>query len=218
VPTRELLDSVEAAVAGAVRVTLSEVQSDEAETEPSVTDRLAARIKDRLALIPGVDASVRTLRDRGRGAAEKEFGADLLVVVKVHDDGDTVTKGLFAQAKWDQDGLSIDAADPPGGEQPVMVRAVSDNLRKQCVDMLRVSDESVVLLYGTDEAVTVRASAVIAPSAIGTRLPGAPLPGLIRSMAECTRGDTAIGDVTSATLRQVLQDRSVRTGLLVDVQ
>ena len=74
-----------------------------------MTSRLAARIEDSLdGLAVGgvtIHASVRTLQDRGRGAAEKRYGADLLIVPRIDVGGTQVTKVYWS---------SPSAAEPTG--------------------------------------------------------------------------------------------------------
>lgn len=80
--------------------------------EPEITSRLCQRMEDKLdgKTIDGYKFHViaQSLPDRGPQSIEKLIGADLFFSVSLHDeDGDGFDKGIFIQAKYD-DNIDID--------------------------------------------------------------------------------------------------------------
>lgn len=76
----------------------------------------------------GIHWTSKVLTDRGRGAQENIFGADLLGVLKISVKNFIVKKGFLAQAKLIKPGRSPNFKD----------------LKKQCEKMLKISPASFV--------------------------------------------------------------------------
>lgn len=85
------------------------------ENEPTFSVQLATRLQDCLndLLIEGhrIQVSIRTVQDRGRGAAERRYGTDLVVIVRIDTDEVSVAKGLLVQAKNEgSEGVHVEGA------------------------------------------------------------------------------------------------------------
>ncbi len=120
-------------------------------TEPSLTDRLLGALE--MAFESGIESdgyhlNVRTLRDRGPNAPEREFGADLVSVLRVNIAEFELSKGFLAQAKMaGRGGVRVRHL---GREVPhvLMSRTAHDagdptSLYSQCRQMLAVSPDSL---------------------------------------------------------------------------
>ena len=136
-------------IADAADRTVEEFRNGLVEQEPAITDRLLARMTDAAVrtdeLIEGIRASLdgftlkgvrwtaKTLTDRGRGAQEKEYGADFMGVLAIELPEYSVRKGFLAQAKiaW------------PDMRWPEPER---ERMRGQCRQMLELSPASFVFL------------------------------------------------------------------------
>ena len=84
---------------------------------------------------PYISWHAKTLRSaRGKGAEEKEFGADVLGVLTINDRQYSVAKGFLCQAKRAEPDKSFSKRE-------------WNRLREQCDAMLAVSPDSFVLCY-----------------------------------------------------------------------
>jgi len=167
---RDLSKHIEKAAAIAVE----DLQEGIVETEPSLTDRFIGAMEGRLSTleIGGYRFKIRTLRDRGRGAPEHEFGADLVGVLDVDIPSYKVSKGFLAQAKLANKG-EITVKLPgscPGYEYPEITVSIprdpsSSRLVSQCKQMLSVTPDSYVFVYSQFGIFVIPASAItsIAP-------------------------------------------------------
>lgn len=159
------INSVRTAIEHASQITRNGLAAGEIETEPTFTDRMIGAFKTVVEANPeyrGYKFGIRTLRDRGPGAAEHEFGADFCAVLKVEIEDFSIEKGFLAQAKLSgRGGVSVRAGGP-GVYSTVMVSATAGDrtLRAQCDQMLAVTPDSYVVVYDYDDILVVPASSV----------------------------------------------------------
>lgn len=154
---RQVGDTIEDAVGR----TLANAAAGLSENETDMTSRLAARIEDSLngLQVGGVTihAAVRTLQDRGGGAAEKRYGADLLIVLRLDVGGTRVTNGVLVQSKRSgTDGVRLS-----GDRRVTMTTStVSGHLRQQCRKMRSHTAESFVWVYGLRDVRSASATSI----------------------------------------------------------
>jgi hypothetical protein len=100
------------------------------QSEDDFTVRLIDRIESRIDGLHSSNVEWRALKltDRGRGAQEAEFGADVLGVLTVTKRGSTVSKGFLAQAKL----LKADGVGRTGRRHaPIHTRRIRPALPQQ---------------------------------------------------------------------------------------
>lgn len=205
------------AIERAVERTIADVAEGESENEADTTSRLASRIKDELnGLDLGdvrIHASVRTLQDRGPGAAEKRYGADLLIVLRIDVDGTEVTKGVLVQSKrTHRDGVRLQ------GETRVTmtVTTPSKHLRQQCAKMQQLTAESFVWVYGPTDVRSARATS-ITETQHNTTVRSSRLEEFFGDMLDCTIGDTRLQAVDNDTLESLIDGLDAAGVLTVEV-
>jgi len=142
------------------------------ETEPAFTDRLLGALE--VAFEAGLECDgytlrVRTLRDRGPDAPEREFGADLVSVLHVNTGGFKISKGFLAQAKMaGKDGITVDGRNRRYPDVYLNLGKSSERLVMQCKQMLLISPDSFVFIYSHLGVYVVPASTVVSTAADGT--------------------------------------------------
>lgn len=107
---------------------------------------------------------LRTLRDRGPDAPERQFGADLVTVFELDTTQCRLRKGFLAQAKLaGQKEVQVDDTR----EYPVVSVRRSGNRRErpsdlvpQCGQMLRISPDSYVFVYSERSISVIPANTV----------------------------------------------------------
>ena len=98
---RKLINYVKGRIKSAMNKTIEAWVTGEIETEPSCTDRFFGRIEEAFdeysdlgfestfdnfkEYDENLHFSVRTLRDRGPGASEKKYGADICIIASIQD-------------------------------------------------------------------------------------------------------------------------------------
>lgn len=213
-------DAVRQCVESASQRTLLDVVEGRTENEPTFSVQLATRVQDCLndLDIEGhrIQVSIRTVQDRGRGAAERRYGTDLVVVVRIDTDEMSVTKGLLVQAKNEgSEGVHV------GGvrRQRVEVTTLSPQLRAQCRKMLRISASSYVWIYdptGVRSATAVSIEAA-KPGRTRKRVPSSRLEDHIDDLVACKVGDPRIVAHDDGTLDRLLDEVGAETALLLEV-
>lgn len=125
------------------------------ETEPSITDRFLDRIEQIVNEYPfdeqtdqGVVFKTRTLRDRGRNAPEAQFGADFCGVLNIQLEGFKVRKGFLSQAKREGHGISVHRGFYGLTTVKFRQNIEFDRLCQQTNDMLSITPDSFVIVYG----------------------------------------------------------------------
>jgi len=214
-------EAVIAAVNVAVTRTLEDVSAGLVEDEPTFSARLATRIQDglRALVLDGVtiSAHIRNLADRGTGAAEAVYGADLLVVLRVDTDDDTVNKGALIQAKGNtgREGVRVT------GEQRhrLQVTTLTERFRTQCDRMLAFTPASFVWVYHDMGVRSATAASVTegSPGRSRTTVASTDIADFVDGLLACTIGDRRLNAADNRTLDQLLVDAGARTGLVVEI-
>lgn len=181
--------------------------------EPQVSAKIADRLEQRLdgMTINGYHVSVvaSDMPDRGRGSLEKPSGVDLYIAVRVRrrDIPLEIAKGVLVQGKFDT---------PFGaGEQ----RRLIDQCGKMC---RRSRKGSFVWLYGSDGAIVVPATDVLAAPKIPAQLrTGRNIARHFRDVLDCVAGDEELvkGDVfgSVAALNAMMRELAAREAVAIDV-
>lgn len=159
---RDAAKRVEEAAKGA----MTALQDRRVEQEPQFTDRMLGRVEQAMEGYEhkGVSWRAKTLTDRGPNSQEKRFGADFMGVVSIKLPGLSVNKGFLAQAKLIQPGENIRIKD-------------FERMQGQCEQMLRLTADSFVFLYSSENirivpAVTVASCERINPHDLYSRSVG----------------------------------------------
>lgn len=147
-----LVRNVARRIARAANSAVNDLATGLVEQEPHLTDRLLGRIMQSIDgySSKGVRWSAKTLTDHGRGAQEREYGADFVGVLDIDLPDYSVTKGFLAQAKL------LRAGSMPTNE--------FDRLVSQCEQMLELSPAAFVFHQSPSEIRVVPAIAVVASS------------------------------------------------------
>jgi hypothetical protein len=146
--------------------------------EHQLSSRIAQAIEERLKELDivglRVSVQVQEMPDRGRGSLERLTGADLYIsVVSTDEAGNTLSKGILVQSKWDDTLHSL------------------GRLREQSEDMLARSEESYVWVYRREGVVVVPATELRKPRPdFDTDMT---VGDLIGKAIECRAGDEDIG-------------------------
>ena len=195
--------------ARAVDRTLEDLRSKRLEQEPAFTDRLLARLEDQFdgTKIDGIAWRAKTFTDRGPGAQEKRFGADFCGVLNIKLANYHLTKGFLAQAKM------IEANDRP------LSKAEYERLQHQCRQMLRVTADSFLFLYGRNAVAIVPAISVISarrcnPHQLFTKS----ATGFFQNHFECFIGDPRLRAATISELERLLKECELRRGYILEAK
>ncbi|HWD26321.1 MAG TPA: hypothetical protein VG387_04100 [Rhizomicrobium sp.] len=151
---------------------------------------------------------VQEIPDHGRGSLESRIGADLYIGLETVLNGETESKGLLVQAKWDEP----------------LTKSGAKGLRESCRRMLRKTSASYVWLYGRD-GVTSLPAAGLKTKRVGKIRGGASIGKLISEALACREGDGRIGlppardrSERRRTLGGMLVEWSVSNGISVRVE
>lgn len=231
--TPSLISRAVNAVSISVQDIVSEIASGEVETETSATDRLVSSLKRSIngAEHGDVQLFARTLRDRGPGAPEKEFGADLCIVLRARVRGYTVNKGLLVQAKrpkaarWRNDllpvGLEGGLGDIVVGVRSHYIELPNDGeftrSQDQCRTMLSHTPASFVFIY---TATGIFVTPAVAFAGVGDNAPpviaSKTLPVFFADFLRCYVGDPRLAGWSDQDLRDLRQRTDSRNLLVVD--
>lgn len=139
----------------------------------------------------GLTIYATILQDRGPKTAESEYGADFAILLDIKVEGFTLKKGFFCQAKKEGDGITIN------DEQYTTVKFSLNNefkrLQKQVDNMLQITPDSFVLIYGIEEFLMVPASSVAGLSNTGS-LYSKRIAEFFEEFLMCFIGDTRLTD------------------------
>ena len=171
----------------------------------------------------GYRVTVRTLRDRGADAPEREFGADLVTVFEVVSPEGTLRKGFLAQAK-----MAGKAEVSLGGgtkrpsimaRVPVRQNPKPSDLALQCGTMLTVSPSSYVFVYSDRGISVIPATAMtsLKPGGSPVRLHTEPLTTFFSQFFRCFVGDQRLSAYDDATLRAVRRQTGATAALLLSL-
>ena len=189
--------------------TLEDLRTGRVEQEPEFTDRLLARLEDQFdgRSIDGIAWCAKTLTSRGAGAQERRFGADFCGVASIRLPGYRLVKGFLAQAKM------IDANDGPPSEKEYQ------RLQSQCQQMLCVTPDAYVFLYGRNAVTVVPAVSVVSatrcnPHQLFTKSAA----GFFQDHFECFIGDPRISAATMRDLERLVQKYNLRRGYILEAR
>lgn len=211
-----------AAVAAAETSVLKAQARGEIETEPDLTNQLASAIRIEIER-QGLEGRVhiRVLRAQGERSPERQFGADLCIVLHDQSEGAEVAKGVVVQAKVaGRQGVHNRDRDAHGNPQIEIGRRAAD-LVDQLKDMLKVTRDSYVFLYDKkkQEIATVPARAIVNKRGTAmTRRTGRRLESFFEDLLDCLVGDEDLDAIDDGTLLRQVRRTDARVGLLVTVQ
>jgi hypothetical protein len=201
------------------------------ETEPCFTDRLLGGME--VAFSAGnkglradnFDLKLRTLRDRGANAPEREFGADLVCVFNSDLKTCTLSKGVLVQAKKaGSGGVTI---FPGNHRYPEISVAVSkrdpscpNSLFAQCQAMLSITPDSYVFVYCSDGIFVVPALSIVSLEVGGRSLNiySKCLRYFMLDFLQCFLGDALINAVDDDSLRKVRERVRARSAMMLTIK
>jgi hypothetical protein len=173
--------------------------------EPQLTAKVAQVIEH---AIDGADVGdlnievkVRDFPAQGTGALERRVGADIYISVAIiPEDKKDVSKGMLAQAKWDD-------------------TAADRKLPRQIGDMMDRTESSYVWVYGPNGVTCYPAGDYLNPTEESA---GQSVGSLIANGLRCEEGDRDIGrDLTKPTvtsLREAMEELGVRRGMAFTIR
>lgn len=191
---RKLIRGLVAKVTKAEGYVLDAFEQGRVEQEPALTDRLLASLEHQLdgSHIGGVTWTAKTLKDRGAGSQESEFGADFMAVFHASLPDFEVTKGFLAQSKILEPSQAFPASD-------------AQRLKDQCEKMLDHSPASYVFLYSQQSGVLVvpAVDIVAARNSNPHELNAMPMGKFYEKHFECFIGDRAIRAASPTVLNDL---------------
>lgn len=217
---RAVRHTVREAVQRAIDITIADRHAGRTENEPTFSAQLAARLQDGLNQIDvdgyHIYVSIRTVQDRGPGASEKRYGTDLVIVLRIDNLDETVTKGALVQAK----NTNSEGIYTRGSQRREMgVTTISPNLRTQCRRMMRLSASSYVWVYDHDNVKCATATSVEAIKP-GYKWKGVQSKKLVHFMDElltCSIGDTRIAAHDDNALERLREEVDSETAMAIEV-
>lgn len=190
------------------------------ENEPTVPAQLAARLRDQLNGLEvnghRLYVTIRTVQDRGPGAAEHRYGPDLVIVLRLDTPSTAVTKGPLVQAKrGGRGGVHL------GGEERrrIQVTTISNALRVQCRKMTRLSPSSFIWVYDPAGVRSTTATAVeeVQPGRTRKTVTSVRIDGFMDHLLDCSIGDPRISAHDDATLDRLLDEADARTAVNIQM-
>jgi hypothetical protein len=200
------------------------------ETEPSLTDRFLGGLE--VAFAAGnkglradqFDLRLRTLRDRGANAPEREFGADLVCVLDTNIKGCTLGKGVLVQAKMA--GCGGVTISPGSHRYPDICVAISkrdpaipNSLFAQCESMLSITPDSFVFVYSSEGIFVLPAISVVSLEVGGRPLNiySKSLRHFMQDFLQCFLGDPLVSAVDDDALRRVRERVRARSAMMLSI-
>lgn len=173
-------------IADAINGVVAALDEGLVEQEPAMTDRMLGAIQESMRgfKAKGIHWRAKTLTDRGRGAQEREFGADFMGVLRIALPDLKVSKGFLAQAKLVRHGSSGDLR----------------RLKDQCQTMLALSPDSFVFLFGIEGVRVVPAISVVGSTLDPVALYSRSAQRFFEEHLQCFIGDRDIEAPSAETL------------------
>ena len=187
------------------------------ETEPSITDRLSEKIEQvfkQHVKKNSITFDVRVLRDRGPGASERKYGADVCAVLNVNMQNFKIAKGFLAQSKMEGRGIKVHTSNYRGTTVDIHC---DESLREQTDKMLSVTPDSFVFIYSQDGFVVVPALSVNALAKRG-RIYGKTLRRFFMDYLECFIGDHRLKAFDDDSLEVLRNETNARLLFLFDIR
>lgn len=196
------------------------IEEGRIETEPSVTDRFLEAVEDVFEK-HGKDEKIifkaRTLRDRGKKAPEKEFGADFCGVLDVQLENYKQRKGFLSQAKREGYGVTVRRTryglTAVGFDQNKEFERLND----QVDQMLAITPDSFVFVYSQDGFVVVPASSIEGLET-GAELYGKRVDRFFKEYLMCFIGDHRLKAWDNSSLRALREESNARTAIMFQIQ
>jgi hypothetical protein len=184
------------AIGGAVDDVVSQFNEDWIEQEPAFTERMVQSTQTAVYDLSNGKLiwRAKTLTDRGAGAQEKIYGADLLGSLHIDIPGFQVRKGFLAQAKLLKPGRAINKVD----------------IKSQCEKMLQYTSAAFVFLYSEDGVRVVPAISVVGAGGAVEDLYSRSAGSFFRAHLECFIGDQAISSPKIGELEKLLEKFAAR--------
>jgi hypothetical protein len=216
------------AIQAAEEITVQALREQGIETEPTFTDRLVGAFHAAMGRALNGDVGVqvgnyrvrvRTLRPMGSNAPEREFGADICVVLDVDIPQYRLSKGFLVQAKMSGRGATEVTIEKTSAYPTVTVAPDSD-LRRQCNTMLALTPDSFVFVYSEHGVLVVPASTVthITANARPQRVYSKALRQFFVDFLMSFVGDPNLAAYDDDTLRRLISSTNSRSGLSVELR
>lgn len=208
-------------IAEAERNIIEKIEDGRLETEPSITDRFLQEIErnfEEHGRGRGIRFRARTLRDRGRNAPEKEFGADFCGVLDVRLSEFKLSKGFLAQSKSDSRGININRGQPYFHGVTFLGGNEYSNLRDQIDKMLTITPDSFVIIYSTTGFVVVPASSVKGLKYPNSQLYGKSMVSFFKEFLMCFIGDPKLNAYDDQTLEKLRDATFARSAIMFQIE
>ena len=205
--TSKLKNDLSRMIATAAKKTINDYINGWVQQEPSITDRLIVNIQNILEKRnSGVIWKAMTLTDRGANSQEKNYGADLLGIVKIKIDNFEIEKGFLAQAKRIEPNNNISQKE-------------YDKLSLQCNKMLNLSPASFVFLYSKNNGIDViPAIAIIGAKKCNPhQLEGKKINRFFVEHFECFIGDRSMLQKRNNILKNLCEENDARSGIIIEI-
>ncbi|MBI3639921.1 MAG: hypothetical protein HY223_06355 [Thaumarchaeota archaeon] len=145
---------------------IEQMISQEIRSEPSITDRFLALLRHEINVHgieifrkKGLTIRATTLQDRGKNSEERQIGADFAILLDINVEGFQLKKGFLCQAKTEKKGITLDITRH---HTTVIFSANFEfrRLQEQTHNMLQITPDSFVMIYGEKDFLVVPASSV----------------------------------------------------------
>jgi len=207
-------------ISGAEKQITQQIALGELDTETSITDRFMDRVRavfEQHGRIhdDGILFIVRTLRDRGTGAPEKKYGADICGILHVNVKGLQVSKGFLAQAKMATRGIRV-RFENRGRVVVGFPAQGGEDTGNQINDMLRITPDSYLFVYDPDGFAVVPAQTV---GCLGQRgeVYGKKVPSFFKELLMCFIGDHRLKAYDDQQLGGLRMETNARTAMLIEI-
>jgi len=189
-------------IADAIDHTIEGFVDGRIEQEADFTSQMLGRIEEAQDgyQAKGVIWKAKVLTDKGRGAQEKQYGADFMGVLNIDLPDFKVNKGFLAQAK-----IASRLTDIVG-------------LHSQCGRMLDLSPDSFVFLYGADGVIVVPAVSVMGANSHPSELYYRSAARFFEEHLESFIGDRNISGPSADTLRDLRERYEARSLLYLQAR
>lgn len=217
-----IINRIVSRISEAENVAIRNLSENAIETEPSLTDRFLGAIDYVFEAngfeVDGFNIKTRTLKDRGRNAAEHEFGSDFISVLNIGIPSYSLSKGFLAQAKLaGKEEIKVIAKKPyPEIQVSFPTNKSRDNSRliTQCEQMLNISSDSFVFVYSSLGIYVVPATTIVSIKEIGIQgVYSKTLQHFYKDFLMSFVGDRDLNAFDDATLRK-LRDRTFSNSAL----
>lgn len=195
------------------------IEDGRIETEPSATDRFLSELEkvfEQHGKKEGVIFRARTLRDRGRNAPERRFGADFCGVLDIRFRNFEQSKGFLSQAKREGHGISIQKGFYGSTTASFSPNKEFQRLNKQIDEMLSITPDSFVIVYSPKGFVVIPASSIKGLKTKG-RLYAKPIDRFFKEYLMCFIGDHRLKAWDDQSLESLRRETNARTTIMFQI-